>query len=573
MLRNKPSTLSAAGAVLLLSLAGTLRAQSAHAPQGGPGILPLTHAPRPTTRDITAGDLMTRLYIFAADSMLGRRTGSAGNVKATDYLAAEARRIGLEPAGDEGGYFQRVPLVFVAPDPLGTLAVAGAALTPGRDFVLLPGEPFLPFSSSFALPGTPAVYGGIVGDTTRTLRPEQAAGRFVVVSPPIVDGRPSARFMSEPPPRGYLAGASVLAVAVLDLVPPPMLEDFGRRLALAGSLQAPGGLPGAVLLGDAAVERIFGKPLARLELGDTGAVVGGALRWTEQPLPYPARNVVAVLPGRDASLAREYVALVAHSDHVGWGAPVLHDSLAAFNRVMNPGGERSGAATPAPEQWAHINALKDSLRRLWPERRDSIFNGADDDGSGSVALLEIAERLAAGPRPKRSVLFVWHTGEEMGVFGSGWYTEHPTVPRDSIVAALNLDMIGRGDRGPLGNAGVHGDVAVVGRDRLSRELGQVVDERARQDHIALDLGFDVPGEPHEPYCEDDHYNYARFAIPVAYFFTGKHADYHQVTDEPQYIDYPHLARLTSYIAHVVVAVADLAHRPLVDGGDSTKSCQ
>ncbi len=571
MLPRKRSAAFAAGAVLLLAGAGGLRAQGAR--DGLPAVLPLTHTPRPTTRDVTAADLMTRLYVFAADSMLGRQTGTVGNVKATEYLATEARRIGLEPAGDDGGYFQRVPLVFVAPDPQGNVTVAGTALTPGRDFVLLPGVPFLPFASSFALPGTPAVYGGIVGDTTRTLRPDQAAGRVVVLAPPTVDGRPSAHFLSGPPPRGYLAGATVLAVAVLDLVPPTMLRDFDRRLAFAGTLGAPRGLPGAILLGNAAVERIFGKPLTRLEVGDTGAAVGGALRWIEEPLHYPARNVVALLPGRDPRLAHEYVALVAHSDHLGAGLPMLHDSLAAFNRVMRPTGGTSGAAAPTPEQWARINALEDSLRRIWPERRDSIFNGADDDGSGSVALLEIAEYLAAGRRPKRSVLFVWHTAEELGVFGSRWFTDHPTVPRDSIVAALNLDMIGRGERGPTGDAGVRGDVGVVGRDRLSRELGRIVDGRSRRDRIVLDLRFDAPGEPHEPYCEDDHYNYARFGIPVAYFFTGKHADYHQLTDEPEYVDYPHLAKLTSYIADVVADVADLDHRPLVDGGGSTRTCQ
>ncbi len=568
MLRRKPATTLVAGALVLLAGAAGLRGQDARA-----GNLPLTHAPRPTTRAITAGDLMTRLYVFAADSMLGRQTGTAGNVKATNYLAAEARRIGLEPAGAGGGYFQEVPLVFVAPDPRGRLTLAGAALTPGRDFVLLPGVPFLPFSSSFALPTTPAIYGGIVGDTTRTLRPEQAAGRVVVLAPPMVDGRPSSRFMSEPPPRGSLAGAAVLAVAALDLVPAGMLRDFGRRLAVAGSIGAPRGLPGAVLLGSAAAEQIFGKPLGRLEVGDTGAVLGGALRWIEEPLPYPARNVVAILPGRDPRLARQYVALMAHSDHLGSGVPMLHDSLAAFDRVMYPAGSARVDAIPTPEQRARIDALGDSLRRLWPERRDSIYNGADDDGSGSVALLEIAEYLAAGPRPKRSVLFVWHAAEEMGVFGSRWFTDHPTVPRDSIVAAMNLDMIGRGEPGAAGDAGVRGDVGVVGRDRLSRELGRIVAARARRDRVALDLRFDAPGQPHEPYCEDDHYNYARFGIPVAYFFTGKHADYHQLTDEPQYIDYPHLARLTGYIADLGADLANLDHRPLVDGADSTGRCQ
>ena len=569
---------AAAGAFSLLAGVSGLRAQGVVTNEAAPAersALPLTHRPRPTRTAITAADLMTRLYIFAADSMLGRQAGTRGNVKSTDYIAAEARRIGLMPAGDGGGYFQRVPLIVLQPDTLGRLTVAGAELTPGKDFVLLPGFPRLPFANAFVLAGAPAIYGGIVGDTSRPLRPDQIAGRLVVLAPPMAGARPSLQFLTEPPPRDHMRGAAAIAVPVLGLIPPPMLRAMGGAVALAGSHPTPPGLPAALFLGDAAVERIFTRPLAQLQVGDTGAVIAGALRWIEKPVPYPARNVVAVLPGRDPLLQREYVALGAHSDHVGLGAPTLHDSLAAFHRVMLPTGASGVAeAAPTPEQWARINAVKDSLRRRWPERPDSIFNGADDDGSGAVALLEIAEKLAGGPHPKRSVIFVWHTGEELGVLGSQWFTDHPTVPRDSIVAHINLDMIGRG--AGTGEAGVRGDVAVVGRSRLSTELGRIVDRRARRDGIALDLRFDAPGEPHQFYCQDDHYEYARFGIPVAYFFTGKHPDYHEVTDEPQYIAYPHLARLAKYIANVVVDVADLDHRPPVDGprpADANEPCR
>jgi hypothetical protein len=507
---------------------------------------------------------MTRLYIFAADSMLGRQAGTPGNVKATDYIAAEARRIGLMPTGDGGGYFQRVPIMRQRPDTVGKLTVAGARLVPGKDFVLLPGFPRLPFATAFTVAGMPAIYGGIVGDTSRTLRPDQTAGRLVVLAPPSVDGHPSLEFLTQAPPRDYMRGAAAIAVPVLDLIPPPMLRSMGDAVGLAGSQPALAGLPGALFLGDAVVERIFGRPLAQLQVGDTGAVIAGGLRWVEEPVPYPARNVAAVLRGRDPRLEHEYVALGAHSDHIGLASPTLHDSLAAFDRVMLPAGAGGvGVSQPTPEQWARINVVKDSLRRLWPERPDSIFNGADDDGSGAVALLEIAEKLAGWPHPRRSVLFVWHTGEELGVLGSQWFTDHPTVPRDSIVAHINLDMIGRGEG--TGEAGVRGDVAVVGRSRLSTELARIVDRRAQRAGVALDLRFDAAKGPHRPYCEDDHYQYARFGIPIAYFFTGKHPDYHEVTDEPQYIDYPHLARLTRYVADVVVDVADLDHRRLADG--------
>src|SRR5205823_6602500 len=116
----------------------------------------------------------------------------------------------------------------------------------------------------------------------------------------------------------------------------------------------------------------------------------------------------------------------------------------AYNVVMRPRGANDSVGTPTAEQRGRIAHLRDSLAALHPARRDSIYNGADDDGSGSVVLLEIAESFAKGPRPKRSVLFVWHAAEEDGLLGSRYFTDHPTVARDSIVAQLNTDMIGRG---------------------------------------------------------------------------------------------------------------------------------
>jgi Zn-dependent M28 family amino/carboxypeptidase len=217
----------------------------------------------------------------------------------------------------------------------------------------------------------------------------------------------------------------------------------------------------------------------------------------------------------------------------------------------------------------------DSLRRLRPARPDSINNGADDDGSGSMALLEIAENLAAAPRkPRRSVLFVWHTAEEKGLLGARWFTDHPTVPRDSIVAQLNIDMIGRGRREDVATGGP-AYVGIVGSRRLSTELGDLAAGLARQDGIRLDYALDANGHPQNIYCRSDHYHYARYGIPIAFFFTGLHGDYHQVTDEPQYIDYPHYARITNYVRDLAVRVADLDHRVVVDKPkpDPTGECR
>ena len=276
---------------------------------------------------------------------------------------------------------------------------------------------------------------------------------------------------------------------------------------------------------------------------------------------------MALLRGSDPSLRGQIVAVGAHNDHEGIGPETLdHDSVRAFNRVMRPEGANSTAGVPTAEQAARIRTLLDSLRRERKPRPDSVFNGADDDGSGTVGVLEIAELLAKGPsRPRRSVLFVWHTAEELGLLGSNWFTRHPTVPRDSMVAQLNVDMIGRGTAADRPGGGP-GYLQLIGSRRLSTELGDLVDRRNVEGKhgFEYDYSYDADGHPDNYYCRSDHYMYARFGIPIAFFTTGSHVDYHQLTDEPQYIDYDKLARVAGLIADVALAVADLDHRVVVD---------
>jgi len=199
-----------------------------------------------------------------------------------------------------------------------------------------------------------------------------------------------------------------------------------------------------------------------------------------------------------------------------------------------------------------------------------VYNGADDDGSGSVAVLEIAEAFAkSNPKPKRSIIFVWHTGEEAGLLGSQWFTDHPTVARDSIVAQLNMDMVGRGDAfdytGPTTPGGPD-YLQLVGSRRLSTELGDLVEavNKTERHPLQIDYAFDANGHPERIYCRSDHYNYARYGIPITFFTTGLHMDYHQLTDEPQYIDYEHMAHVTQLVHDAAVAVANLDHRVVVD---------
>jgi Zn-dependent M28 family amino/carboxypeptidase len=239
-----------------------------------------------------------------------------------------------------------------------------------------------------------------------------------------------------------------------------------------------------------------------------------------------------------------------------------------------------GADSPAPkaltdEQSARLRTMIDSLHKLHPARLDSISNGADDDGTGSVSVLELAEYFAkASTKPKRSLLFVWHAGEEKGLWGSAYYTDHPTVPRDSIVAQLNMDMVGRGaaaditgetKTGELTHGGT-GYLQLVGSRRLSTELGDLIESVNEKNKLGFkfDYSMDANGHPQNIYCRSDHYEYARYGIPIVFMTTGGHSDYHQVTDEPQYIDYPHMAEVAGLVKDAAIAVANLDHRIVVD---------
>jgi hypothetical protein len=372
--------------------------------------------PGRTGAEITPADLKSRLYLYADDSMMGREAGTIGNYKATAYIAAEVKRLGLEPAGDNGTYFQNIKST-------------------------------------------------------------------------------SARF--------------------------------------AGSAN-----------------------------------------------PDYARNVVAILRGSDPVLKDEYVAIGAHNDHIGVRQTAVdHDSLRAYNveltRLGAPVWDRnSRARRDSLKAIIHINV--DSLRKLRPARRDSISNGADDDGSGTVTVLEIAEALAAMPvKPKRSILFVWHTAEEKGLLGSKWFTDNPTVPRGQIVAQLNMDMVGRGSAADIAGGGPD-YLQLVGSRRVSTELGDIVEavNAASPRPFKFDYQYDANGHPERIYCRSDHYMYARYGIPITFFTTGLHPDYHQVTDEPQYIDYEHMTRVADFVRDITLKVANLDHRPKVDKpvGDPAAAC-
>jgi len=533
---------------------------------------PLKHAPRPTTAAITMEDLMTRLYIFADDSMQGRQTGRVGNMKGTAYIARELERIGLRPAGDDGSFFQALPYSVRRYTDGSTLSVNGRALGWNTDWLAVPSR-----TPPLRIANAQVIYGGIAGDTTQQITSQQAMGRLVLLSPGAQGGRGGrgGGRRGGGAPANRFANAAAVATVDLDNLSPAaraLVNDPAGQLDNPQNATTPEPGPANLRITAAAAAILLGRNVEGAAPGTTGGTVSGRLDYVVQPVPEYGRNVVAILPGSDPVLRNQYVAIGAHNDHVGYTANAVdHDSLRAFAsarlaRQIQGGELRSATA----DDLASIRVNVDSLRRIRPARPDSIRNGADDDGSGSMAVLEIAEALAAmNPRPRRSILFVWHTGEESGLSGSRWYVQNPTVARDSIVAAINIDMIGRGRATDLPGGG-DDYLAVVGSDSLSNDLGDIVRglNQRQSRPFRLDYRFDRPTDwpgYNNIYNRSDHANYARSGIPIAFFFTGLHQDYHQVTDEPQYIDYPHYTAITRYIGDLMVQIGNRAQRPAVKG--------
>src|SRR6267154_201093 len=514
---------------------------------------------------ITVADLRRRLFLIADDSLMGRETGSEGAFKASAYVAAEFRRLGLEPAGDKGTYFQTVPFSVVAADPQSRLVTSsGATLQLVTDF--------LPVSAAVApkvLAQTPIVFAGSVADTAHLVAPAAASGKFVVLDVPQGFDRRAIG-----PLLGRFRDAATVAIVALDQLGGEQIARIREGRPVSDTSRNPRAIA-LVWLSRRAAANILGSDPATATPGATVVnTISGQFDFTRKPVEWPARNVVGILRGRDPALRREYVSLSAHHDHVGFDrSPVDHDSLRAFNRVVRPMGADSPMRSTTDAEQAIIRTILDSLRAVRGPRPDSIRNGADDDGSGTAAILEIAEAFAraqGNDRPRRSILFISHTGEEAGLLGSRWYSDHPTVPIDSIVGEIDQDMIGRGTASdfPRGGTGAGSPtyLEVIGAKRISREFGDMLEAANAKQPVpfVFDYTYDAPGHPLQYYCRADHYSYARYGIPSVSFSRGEHLDYHQVTDEAQYISYPDLARVAQMVHDGALAVANAPQRPKRD---------
>ena len=552
---------------------------------------PPTMAPAPTSAAITVKDLQVRLYQFADDSMQGRQIGRIGNKKGTDYIAAELKRMGALPAGDNGTYFQVLPYHLKSFTTHSRLTVDGNPLAWEKDWVAVPGV-----RAPRAISNATVIFGGVAGDTSKQITAAQANGKVVVLlaappASPQAGGRGGFGFGQQPT---RLNGAVAIATINLDDLTAAQRAAINQPTVASSSAIRGFGPPGApnqtvdslaiyrqmvTMLAPQANLRVTRDAAARLfgratfdgiPLGTTGGSVTASLDFIELPTEF-ARNVVAIIPGSDPVLKHQYVAIGAHNDHVGFSnSPVDKDSVKAFNDIRNRLLLANNMVTLSAQQMATIRVNMDSIRKAHPKPRlDSIRNGADDDGSGSMGVLEIAEHIASMKvKPKRSTLFVWHTGEEAGLIGSAFFVNNPTVPLDSVVSQINIDMIGRGRAEDLPGGGPE-YVGVIGSAFDSKDLGDMVLDvnRKQAKPLTLDFKFDTTiswSGYNNLYGRSDHINYARAGVPIAFFFTGLHGDYHQVSDEPEFIDYPHYAKIANYLKDLTVEVAN-GPRPRING--------
>jgi hypothetical protein len=554
--------------------------------------------PAPTSSAIDVRDLQIRLYQFADDSMQGRQVGRLGNKKGTDYIAAEVKKLGLLPGGDNGTYFQNLPFHIRKFTDHSRVTVDGNPVAWNVDVVAVPAQ-----RAPRPITDVPVIFGGTMGDTTTQISAADAAGKIVVVLPAPQTARPAGapgfgggRGGVAPTPSRF---ANAIAIATIDLdALTPAQRAAINEPTVASQIAPPRGAPaggrgGAVpvdsltllkqqflapatlRLTKAGAAQLFARDnIDGLAPGSKGGVVTATLDFVELPTDW-ARNVIAILPGSDPKLKHQYVAIGAHNDHVGMTTPVDKDSIKAFNDARNKLLLANDMNGLGPEMLSKIKVNMDSIRKIYPKPRlDSINNGADDDGSGSMGVLEIAEAMAGMKvKPKRSTIFVWHAGEEAGLLGSAYFVKNPTVPIDSVVAQLNIDMIGRGRTEDL-PGGSPDYVGVVGSFFDSKDLGETVQavNKKQAKPLTLDYKFDETiswAGYNNIYGRSDHYNYAQQGVPIAFFFTGLHGDYHQRSDEPEFIDYPHYAKIANYIKDLVVEVGN-GPRPRLNGTKPAK---
>lgn len=494
--------------------------------------------PDSATSSITIRDLKRHLSFLASDELGGRFTFSPSILIAARYLSSQLESYGYRGAARDGSFFQKVPLGYRIVDKSSGIIFNSSAgkeeFRFGDDFVSespedidLNGEMvFIGYGISspgsnyddFAkidvkgkivvmVPGAPDALKGAVADDDESrinaLRARGALGALVAPPPQIL--------LVWDQIKGYISQESPSL--------PPRATDSGKAFpALLAGPKMLRAIARSLGRDEAYLTRPAGKPLEPARIAATAQI---KMKVEVRSAPTTG-NVVGVLEGSDPKLKDEYVVFSAHYDHL---------------KTSNAG---------------------------------EVYNGADDDGSGTSAVLEIAEALSLA-RPRRSVLIIFHTGEELGLFGSVFNTDHePVVPLAKLVANFNIDMIGR-TREPDNTDSRDRElcdkdsVYVIGADKLSTELNRISEETNKKTiRMRFDYTYNDEKHPQRFYYRSDHYNYAKNGIPVIFYFTGVHRDYHRTTDDVDKIDFAKMERITRLVFTTGWRVANLDHRLPVD---------
>jgi Zn-dependent M28 family amino/carboxypeptidase len=459
---------------------------------------------------ITAEELKEKLYIYASDEFEGRETGDKGQKIAVEYLKEIYKKLGVKAAKADGNYFQNVPLVLVNP-PKVSIKTDETSFNYYEDFISISDA-----KTEFIDSKDIVVVGYGIKDARYDDYEDLDVTDKIVVA---IAGEPKNEddtyFISGSKSiskwsngRQELSSkrnaAKELGAKAFFLINESL---FKRYAPYYKSRDQRGGESNLAL--DVSEKSMYGFLVSE----SMGAVLlktnSLKIDFNQVNETVVSENVAAMIKGSEKP--DEYIILSAHLDHVG-----MHDG--------------------------------------------EVFNGADDDGSGTVAVLEIAEALKSaqenGEGPKRSVIFLHVTGEEKGLLGSQYYTDYdPIVPLAQTVANLNIDMIGRTD--PKRKEGKRNYIYLIGSDKLSTDLHNLSEEvNTKYTNIELDYTYNDENDPNRFYYRSDHYNFAKNNIPIIFYFNGTHADYHKATDTPDKIEYDLLENRTRLVFYTAWELAN-----------------
>ena len=489
---------------------------------------------------ITVADLRQHLSILAADDMEGRETGYPGNDKASQYLAGELnKRKAVDKVKNKSPY-QNVAFTFTSWDEI-ELFVNGERYRHLWEFLSFPNKN----SNEPAIIAKEVIFMGYGIDDPKYSDYNKAnvSGKVIMIN----EGEPldkngNSRITGSPNTSEWstnmdkkLELAKAKGVKLVLIITEDIKKMLGesRRRLLGPSIELGESEGREVPTANAAY---ISSNIAKLIIGNNDAKVIKARekamkKGKFKPVTLPTEFVINQLLNKNTVRGRNVIGFY-------------------------PGSEK-------PEEIVVVSAHYDHIGK----RGEEVFNGADDNGSGTTALLEILDAYYQARLdsiiPKRSVMFLWVTGEEKGLLGSKYYSENPIYDLDKTVVDINVDMVGRVDEKYAGGSDY---VYVIGSDRLSSELHKINEEiNSKYSGLTLDYTYNDENDPNRYYFRSDHYNFARKGIPAIFFFNGVHADYHQATDEVDKINFEMMAKRAKQIFHLSWELADREERIKVDG--------